>query len=138
MDIVLDANILFSALIRDSTTRRIILEYEGIFLFPVYIFDELKEHKTELLRKSNLGEEEFNHLLNMLLRKVYIVPNEALYPRRKEAYEAVKDIDPDDAVFVACVLAYPGSILWSDDKKLKNLSSITVLNTKDLIDLPVQ
>jgi len=34
MNIVLDANVLFSALIKDSTTRRIILEYDGALLFP--------------------------------------------------------------------------------------------------------
>jgi len=135
MNIVLDANILFSALIRDSTTRRMILEYDDRFLFPTYIFEELEKHKAELIRKSCLNEDEFNQLLSMLLRKVSVVPNEVLYPCQKEAYEAVKDIDRDDVLFVACVLAYPNSILWSDDKKLKKIKHVTVLNTKEIIDL---
>ena len=71
----------------------------------------------------------------MLLQKVSIVPNEVLIPYRKEAYEAVKGIDPDDAIFIACMLAYPNSILWSDDKKLKKLKQTTVLNTKEIIDI---
>jgi len=33
MKIVIDSNILFSALIKDSTTRRLILEYEEPFSF---------------------------------------------------------------------------------------------------------
>jgi len=41
MEIILDSNILFSALIKDSYIRQIILEYEGYFLFPTYIFEEL-------------------------------------------------------------------------------------------------
>jgi len=45
----------------------------------------------------------------------------------------VKDIDPDDAVFVACILAHPNSILWSDDKKLKKLKNITVRNTQEIM-----
>ena len=60
---------------------------------------------------------------------------EVLAPHRRKAYEAVKDIDPDDVIFIACTLAYPNSILWSDDKKLKNLKNITILNTKEIIDL---
>jgi len=44
MSIVLDANILFSALIKDSLTRKIILEYDGLFLFPEIIFEEMKKH----------------------------------------------------------------------------------------------
>lgn len=135
MNIVLDANVLFSALIKDSTTRRMIIEYEGLFLFPAYIFEELEGHKTELLKKSGMSKDEFNKLLSMLLRKVSIVSNEVLTPYQKEAYTAVKDIDPDDVIFIACILACPNSILWSDDKKLKNLKKTTVLNTKEIINL---
>lgn len=58
---------------------------------------------------------------------------ESSTPHRKEAFEAVKDIDPDDAIFIACALAYPNSILWSDDKKLKKQKTVTVLNTKEII-----
>ena len=43
MKIVLDSNILFSAIIRDSKTRELILEYSDSFLFPEYIFTELQE-----------------------------------------------------------------------------------------------
>ena len=54
MRIVIDSNILFSALIRNSKTRKLILEYEGFFLFPNYIFSEMQRHKYELIAKSGM------------------------------------------------------------------------------------
>lgn len=129
MNIVIDSNVLFSALIRDSTTRKLILEYDGFFLFPSFIFEEIGKHKGELLQKSGMPAEEFNALLDILLEKVIIVPAEALLRHRKEAWDLVKDIDPDDAVFVACALAFPGSVIWSDDKHLKGIGKVKVLNT---------
>jgi len=51
---------------------------------------------------------------------VTIIPTEAVVDHREEAFEAVKLIDPDDVIFVACIMAYPNSILWSEDKRLNN------------------
>ena len=133
MNIIIDSNELFSALIKDSVTRRIILEYDGFFLFPSFIFVEMEKHKTGLLKKSKMSEEDFNKLLRLILKKVVVVPNEVLVPFKKEAFGIVKNIDPDDVIFVACALAYPNSIIWSNDRKLKKQSRVKILNTKEII-----
>jgi len=133
MNIIIDSNELFSALIKDSITRKIILEYASFFLFPSFIFEEMQKHKTELLKKSRMSGEDFSKLLQLILKN--IVPNEVLIPYRKEAFEIVKNIDPDDVLFVACALAYHNSIIWSNDRKLKKQSRVKVLNTKEIIKL---
>lgn len=133
MRIVLDSNILFSALIKDSTTRRLILDYDDFFLFPSYIFEEMEEHKEELMQKSKMSKEDFDKLLEMLLKKVLIVPEEVLKTHKDESIEIVKDIDLDDAVFIACSLANPESVIWSDDKKLKRQSKIKILNSMEMM-----
>ena len=134
MIIIIDANVLFSALIKDSKTREIILKSDKFFLFPSYVFIEMQNHKGELLRKSGMGEGDFSKLLSLVVSRVLIVPNEVLLPYRKKAFELVKSIDQDDVLFVACALAYPNSVIWSDDKKLKR-AKVKVLNTKEIIGL---
>ena len=134
MHVILDTNILFSALIRDSTTRKLILEYEGLFLFPEYIFEEAEKHKDEIFRKSEMSADEFNRLLALILRKVIIIPSEVLEPYRREAEEMVKDIDANDTLFIACALAYKGSILWSNDSNLKKQSRIKIINTAEAME----
>ena len=133
MNIIIDSNPLFSALIKDSATRRVILEYDGLFLFPSFIFIEMERHRYELLKKSGMAEKDLSKLLQLILKKVVIIPNEVLAPYKREAYEIVKGIDLDDILFVACALAYPDSIIWSDDRKLKRQSRVQVLNTQEII-----
>lgn len=134
MNIVIDSNILFSALIKDSTTRKIILDYDGFFLFPSYIFIEMEKHIDELLEKSKMNRADFDNLLHMVLKKVLVVPASVMKQYRDEALGIVKDIDINDALFVACALAHQESMIWSDDKKLKNQSRIKILNTKEMIE----
>ncbi len=122
------------SLIKDSLTRKIILEYDGLFLFPSYIFIEIQNHKKELLKKSGMSEYEFTRLTRLLLLKVVIVPHEVLVPFKEKAIEIVKDIDLDDVLFVACALAYPNSIIWSDDQKLKKQSVVRVINTREMLE----
>lgn len=135
MKIIIDSNILFSALIKDSITRKIILNYDGYFLFPSYIFEEMEKHLDELLKKSKMEKHDFYTLLHLLLKKVMIVPTEILLPYKEEALQIVKDIDKDDAIFIACALRYQPCLLWTDDKKLKRQSRILIVDTAEIISL---
>lgn len=133
MNIILDTNVFISALLKDSGTRKIILNYDGFFLCPSYIFIEIEAHKPELLKKSGLRPDEFEALFHLLQKKVLIVPGAVLLPHKAEAVAIVRDIDIDDAVFIACALAYKDSILWSQDKRLKKQHHISVLDTEEII-----
>lgn len=135
MIIVLDTNVFISAIVKDSTTRRLIVESKQILLFPENIFQEIREHKEEILKKSGLIEEEYNKLIAKILSYVYIVPEELLILQREEAYSLAKNIDLDDVLFFATALVFKDSIIWSDDKKLKNQDKIKVLNTKEIVRL---
>jgi predicted nucleic acid-binding protein len=132
MNIVIDSNVLFSALIKDSLTRNLILRYDGLFLFPSFIFDEMEKHKQELMEKTKLPKEDFVKLLQLILSKVLIVPTEALLPYREEALDIVREIDSDDEIFMACALAHPNSVLWSDDKNLQRQCEVRVLKTEQI------
>jgi len=135
MEIIIDSNIIFSALIKNSKTRKLIIEYENYFLFPEYIFFELQNHKNELLEKSQMNKKDFNKLLEIILMKVKVIPASKLIPYKVEAHEIIKDIDINDIEFIACALAYQNSIIWSDDKALKKQSTIKILNTKEIINI---
>jgi len=95
----------------------------------------MERHREEIAKKSKMGEKDFEQLLSILLGKVQVVPKEALLRHKEKANEMVAKIDPDDAIFVACALEYPGSAIWSDDKKLKRLAKVKVMNTKEVIEM---
>ena len=135
MRIILDTNVLFSALIRDSLTRKIILEFKDKFLFPSYIFEELEEHKEEIRIKSKLEDYDFELVLSRLLERVEIVGSEKLEQYKEEAVEIAKKIDLDDSLFFACALAYPDSIIWSDDRALKRQIKIRIIDTLEMMEI---
>ena len=133
MIIIIDSNILFSALIKDSLTRKLIYETDYDLILPEIVFEELRKYKEELVRKTRLSEEEFDKTLRLILKYVRIIPTEQIKHYRNEAWEIIKDHSPEDVMFIACALAFDGSILWSDDKKLKIQNKIKVFDTAEII-----
>jgi len=87
-----------------------------------------------LLTKSGMYRKDFDELLHMILKKVLVVPASVMKQYQNEAMSIVKEIDVNDALFIACALAHHDSIIWSDDKKLKNQSRVRILNTKEIIE----
>lgn len=135
LKVVIDSNILFSALIRNGTNRQLILEFPGELLFSSFIYDEAKKYQHELMAKSGMNPNEFQLLFQFLLQRMTIVDAEKIKPFQKQAKTIVKDIDPNDDVFIACALAHPNSILWSNDKALKRQSIVRVCDTAELLTL---
>ena len=95
----------------------------------------MEKHKEELLIKSGMDIKDFNEILGIILKKVIIIPEEVLFQYRDEALEIIRDIELDDVLFIACALAYNDSIIWSDDKKLKEQTKIKIINTNEFIEL---
>jgi len=67
MLLVVDANVVFSALIREGVTLRL-FEFNSIFeifeLFaPEFIWEEIEEYKDKIIKKSKLSEEELERVL---------------------------------------------------------------------------
>lgn len=130
--ILVDSNIIFSALIKDSLTRKIILEYAGVFLVPEYAFYELENHMDELILKAKMDRKELHIILQMILKKISIIPPEVSIPHAKEALEIMENVDFNDAFLIASALAYPGTIIWSNDRHLKKQSRIKVFSTNEI------
>ena len=129
MDLVIDANVVFSALIKDSFTYNLLFNDTFHLFTPEYIFTELEKHKEELMNKTERTTEEFFRLVETLKRRIVIVPLEELVPHVKEAEKLTPD--PDDMAYFALALKLNCSIL-SNDKKLKEQNKIEVYNTHEL------
>jgi predicted nucleic acid-binding protein len=131
MNLVADANILFSSLIKEGKTQELLLDFSFNLFTPEFIFTEFEKHKEEILEKTNRSPEEFNDVFNTLKEVINIVPKEEF----KEFIEEAEKItpDPDDVMYFALALKLSCPI-WSNDKKLKNQDKVRVYTTKELID----
>lgn len=129
MDLVVDANILFAALIKDSFSYDILFSGKFHLFTPEYIFTELEKHREEIMNKTERATEEFFRLVETLKRRIVIVPLEELVPYVEEAEKLTPD--PDDMAYFALALKLNCAI-WSNDKKLKEQNKIEVYNTYEL------
>lgn len=129
--LVVDANVLLAALLRDGTTRHLIL-FGGLDLHaPRVVWDELERNRDELLTRSGAPAEALDVLVRLLRDNIAEVREEVLDPNRREAERRVGRRDRLDAPYVAAVLALGGT-LWSHDKRLAGKAGVPVVSTKEL------
>ena len=95
------------------------------------VFSE-KDVKT-IMEKTGKTEEELNNLLDVLIKRIALVPMEELLPYADEAEKISPD--PDDVAYIALALKLKCAI-WSQDRKLKeNQSKVQVYSTEDLVKM---
>ncbi len=136
MKLVLDSNIIFSALIKKSTTRDIILSDVFELHAPEYIFSEITKHKELLLNKSKMNDGDFDALLLLLQKHIQLVPKEKYNEKMALAEDILKDIDITDSPFLALALALNCKI-WSNDGHFKQQDKVEVHTTKELTNFQV-
>lgn len=127
----MDANILFSALIRFSKTLEIILNPKFEIVTPDFILEELIEHKEEISRKSKLSYANILTAIMLLSNKVDFISVDEY----KEFLSSAVEISPDedDVDYFALAMKTDCGI-WSDDKHFKMQGKIRVYNTGEIVE----
>ncbi|MEK7250637.1 MAG: PIN domain-containing protein, partial [Bacteroidota bacterium] len=124
MQLIVDTNILASALIRNAITRQILLSPSFNLFLPEFSLEELRENWDFILRKSKLPESELEQLLLLLLRNVTVVPESSYAQFIPGAQEIMAAIDIDDAPFLALALSFHNDGIWSNDKDFERQSVV--------------
>ena len=134
MKVIIDTNIIISALIKDSITRKIIVESGWEFYYPEVSLHELRENKTEILEKSGLEETEYLKLASKILSYMNLLSDEQIAVNLNQAKEELGKIDSDDIPFLAAALSIPNAFIWSHDSDLEKQKLVKVIKTKDILE----
>ena len=140
MKLVVDTNIVFSALLNSSgNIAKILLSTnESIEFFSCdFLKDELNSHHKKIQKYTKLSMHEVNELIDLVCSNIIFI-DERLLPTSsiKSAYDLVRDIDEKDLPFVAMSIHFK-AFLWTGDKQLyiglvkKNYKK--VINTTSLL-----
>lgn len=118
--IVVDTNILFSALISSqSSFINPLLSSKYDFFVCEQVLVELFKRKEKLVKVSSLSEDEIVRVYQILLKRIMLYKEDLIAPgNRAAAYVLCQDIDESDIPHVALTLELKG-LLWTGDKKLK-------------------
>ena len=131
MELVVDANVLMSALIATEGITYDLMFNDRIKLFSVeFLLEEIEKHKEEILTKSGLSENELELFLSLISSRIEFI----LYSEFEELVPEAEKITPDinDAEYFALALKLKCGI-WSNDKTLKNQDKVEVYSTEEII-----
>ena len=136
MNIVIDTNVLFSALLKEESRLRDAFFKDGrSFFAPNYLFIELFRYKEKILSLSKLNEHDFYDALSILIEKTRFIQIDLIsVQNRQKAFDLCRSVDVKDTIFVALTLELD-AVLWTGDKKLKQSlleKGFTRLFTPDL------
>ncbi len=133
MKLVVDANIVFSALIKKGKTAELFFESELTLFSPEFLFEEVKKHKLDILKKTERTEEDVEKALMVLEKRVDIVKNKDTEKFLAQARSFCPDKGDVDYIALALKLKCP---IWSQDKVLRQKQNkVKVWTTEELMRL---
>ncbi len=116
MRLVVDANIVISAIVKDSLVRRLMFTPGVELCTPDFLFEELQEHREEIMRKAGLNAQEYEAFIVRLRKLIEVIPERAYRGYIDEARKILDD--PDDLAYAACAIALTTNALGIPDKEV--------------------
>lgn len=132
MKLVVDANVLFSILIKNGKSAEIFISNSFSLYVPEYVFEEIEEHILEILEKTYRTVEEFKAMLDEIKSIATIVPINSFFGCMVEAEKTCPD--EYDVPYFALAL-YLNCGIWSNDSRLKEQNKIRVFSTEELMPI---
>jgi len=133
MKITVDTNRVIAALVKDSTTRKIIFNGNFEFVTPDCTIAEIQEHKEELKVKTNLNDDEFNILLALVFENIAIIPKSDYKSYLDECKNDISD--EDDIPVLAVAIATKAEAIWAHDPHFKEQKKVKVFTNIDLLNI---
>jgi len=133
MKLVIDSNIIISALIKDSTTREIILKSGIEFYHPKISLSNLEKYREEIVQKSGINNKEYENLIGSLFENIIFIEKEDFLDKVEEGKIIIGNIDMEDVSFIALALSIDNDGIWSEDKHFKKQDRVKVFTTEELM-----
>jgi predicted nucleic acid-binding protein len=132
MKIVVDANVVFAALMKSSITRELLLYPFISYYSPDFLLTELQKHKKELMNKANLSEATYSEALKLVLANLKVVSKLNYGSEIGRASKIMEYVDKADAVYLALSIAIKADGIWTYDRHFEKQRTIKALKTKDV------
>ncbi len=142
MNIVIDTNIVFSALLNaNGLIGELLLNSQDEFKFyaPELMKEEILKYADELIATSKLTNLQFEESAFRILSAIELLSEDLINQTSwSKAFELTNDVDENDTPFVALTIELK-AILWTGDKKLINgliaKGFKSILSTQELFSL---
>lgn len=129
MELVVDANILFSALIKDGFTAKLFFNERLRLYTSEFILDEFRKYEELILKKTKRSPEDFAEIMVAMQELITVIPKEEYVSFMGKA----KEVSPDekDVAYLALAMKL-NCALWSNDKALKKQEVVKVYASSEV------
>lgn len=142
MKIIVDANIVFSAILNTKSKIGDILinsRKDISFIAPDFLRTEIFKHKKKLIKLSGYTESELSEIEYIIYKSIQFISEEQIKESAwKASFELCSDIDPNDIPYIAYAKHFRCKT-WSGDKKLitglKKKGFANLITTDELFEL---
>jgi len=127
MIIVVDANRIIAALIKKSTTRGLLFDNSFSFIAPDFILAEVRKYESEIIKKANISQREFELVLTLIFENIIIVPKEEYMQHVEDSF-----VDDKDKPYLAVCLQCHAHGIWTHDLYFLEQDKVNVFTNIDL------
>jgi len=122
-------------MMRDSTTRHLLVLGGHELHVPDYVFEEVEKHLGELSARSGLSGETLREVLQTL--RAHLLEHDLDEYRQflRAATRRLEGRDLKDVPYFAVALAVGADGVWSEDQGLESSEGMPVYRTADLVRL---
>jgi len=132
MDLVVDANVFFAALIKRGLSAKLLFIDELHLYAPEYLLEEFSKYRREIIKKTHRTSDEFDRVLSRIFDRIHLVPMAEIKPFMSVGESTSPDID--DAVYFALAMKL-GISIWSNDGRLKKQNVVRIYTTTELVHI---
>lgn len=133
MNLVVDANILIAAMLKDSAARRLILTLPFKFLCPDFVFEEISKHLELISSKNSLSIKDNEKFLGVLSKYVRTVKYEIYRKKLPDAEKIIGNIDRKDVPYIALAIYLNADGIWTEDRHFLRQDKVKVWRTEELL-----
>lgn len=133
MILIIDTNIIFAGLLRDSVTRQILIDPPFTLYAPETALKEIRKYKEEIIKRAEFTKAEFEILFNLITDRIWVVEKEQYAHNMKEAEKRIGFEDPGDVPFLALALSMANDGIWTENARHFKNAKVKIWATKEVI-----
>ncbi len=130
MEVVVDSNVLISAMIARSTAMSLFFHPKLRVFAPETLRGEFFRNERDIMSKSGLARGEFDKLVSILFRRIEFAPDAEFSKFLPEARRVLGEHKKDEDFIALCILK--GLKLWTHESRLFGIGY--GISTKELIE----
>lgn len=133
MELVVDANVLFAALIGKGKTQELFLENKIKLVAPLKLIEEFENNRLVIAEKGKVSVQELMESFKLLKEKIELYSTDTISSEIR--FKAVT-LAPHskDAPYFALAL-YLGCAIWSREEAFKKQKEVKVYSTEELVNM---